>query len=152
MPVRVRKPPPSAAPSRRFAPRDNMRRTNGTLVVRPPFAYGEAILRVFDDEAAPVAIGLQYLHVVAPSYVALGVGIVLGNAMAGAGATRTTFAIDAVVILALQVPLGILVIGVMHGSLKALFQCVAVVNVASAIAYAAIYARGTWLGAITRTR
>ena len=122
------------------------------LLIAFVFAYGEAILRVFDDEAAPVAIGLQYLQVVAPSYVALGVGIVLGNAMAGAGATRTTFAIDAVVILALQVPLGILVIGVMHGSLKALFQCVAVVNVASAIAYAAIYARGTWLGAIARTR
>ena len=82
------------------------------LLVAFVFAYGEAILRVFDDEAAPVALGLQYLHVVAPSYVALGVGIVLGNAMAGAGATRTTFAIDAVVILALQVPLGILVIGV----------------------------------------
>ena len=122
------------------------------LLIAFVFAYGEAILRVFDDEAAPVAIGLQYLQVVAPSYVALGVGIVLGNAMAGAGATRTTFAIDAVVILALQVPLGILVIGVMHGSLKALFQCVAVVNVASAIAYAAIYARGTWLGAIARSR
>ncbi len=122
------------------------------LLVAFVFAYGEAILRVFDDEAAPVALGLQYLQVVAPSYVALGVGIVLGNAMAGAGATRTTFAIDAVVILALQVPLGILVIGVMHGSLKALFQCVAVVNVASAVAYAAIYARGNWLGAIARTR
>jgi len=122
------------------------------LLIAFVFAYGEAILRVFDDEAAPVAIALQYLQVVAPSYVALGVGIVLGNAMAGAGATRTTFAIDAAVILLLQVPLGIVVIGVMHGSLKALFQCVAVVNVASAIAYAAIYARGTWLGAVERTR
>ncbi len=122
------------------------------LLVLFVFAYGEAILRVFDDEAAPVAIALQYLQVVAPSYVALGVGIVLGNAMAGAGATRTTFAIDAAVILALQVPLGIVVIGVMHASLKALFQCVAVVNVASAIAYSVVYARGSWLGAIARTR
>ena len=122
------------------------------LLILFVFAYGEAILRVFDDEAAPVAIALQYLQVVAPSYVALGVGIVLGNAMAGAGATRTTFAIDAAVILALQVPLGIVVIGVMHASLKALFQCVAVVNVASAIAYSVVYARGSWLGAIARTR
>jgi putative MATE family efflux protein len=122
------------------------------LLIAFVYAYGEAILRVFDDEAAPVAIALQYLQVVAPSYIALGVGIVLGNAMAGAGATRTTFAIDAVVILALEVPLGIVVIGVMHGSLRALFQCVAVVNVASAFAYAAIYARGTWLGAVARTR
>jgi putative MATE family efflux protein len=122
------------------------------LLIAIVFAYGEAILRVFDDEAAPVAIALSYLQTVAPSYVALGVGIVLGNAMAGAGATRTTFAIDAVVILALQVPLGIVVMGVLHGSLAALFQCVAVVNVASAVAYATVYARGTWLGAVARTR
>jgi Na+-driven multidrug efflux pump len=122
------------------------------LLVVVVFAYGEAILRVFDDEAAPVAIALQYLQVVAPSYVALGVGIVLGNAMAGAGATRTTFAIDAAVILAFQVPLCLLAMVLMHGSLRALFQCVAVTNVVSAVVYAAVYARGTWLGAVSRTR
>lgn len=122
------------------------------LLIALVFAYGEAILRVFDDEAGPVAIALQYLQIVAPSYVALGIGIVLGNAMAGAGATRTTLAIDAAIILALQVPLCLIVMGVMHGSLRLLFQCVAVVNVASALAYCAIYARGTWLGAVARTR
>jgi len=122
------------------------------LLIALVFAYGEAILHVFDDEVGPVAIALEYLRVVAPSYVALGVGIVLGNAMAGAGATRTTFAIDAAVILALQVPLCIFVLGVMHGTLRSLFQCVAVVNVASAIAYSVVYARGTWLGAVARTR
>ena len=90
-------------------------RSRTSLLIALVFACGEAILRVFDDDAAPVAIALDYLHVVAPSYVALGVGIVLGNAMAGAGATRTTFAIDAVVILAFQVPLCLVAVGVMHG-------------------------------------
>lgn len=122
------------------------------LLIALVFAYGEAILRVFDDDAGPVAIALQYLHVVAPSYAALGVGIVLGNAMAGAGATRTTFAIDAAVILALQVPLCILGLIASHGSMRVLFQCVAATNVASAVAYCVIYARGSWLGAVTRTR
>jgi Na+-driven multidrug efflux pump len=122
------------------------------LLIALVFAYGQAILHVFDDDVAPVAIALEYLRVVAPSYVALGVGIVLGNAMAGAGATRTTFAIDAAVILALQVPLCIVVIAVMHGTLTNLFQCVAVTNVASAIAYCAVYAKGSWLQAMERTR
>ena len=122
------------------------------LLIAAVFAYGQAILHVFDDDALPVSIALSYLHVVAPSYLALGAGIVLGNAMAGAGATRTTFAIDAGVILLLQVPLSLVVIGVMHGSLRSLFECVAVVNVASAVAYCVIYARGTWLGAVKRTR
>ena len=122
------------------------------LLIAAVFAYGESILHVFDDDVVPVSIALSYLHVVAPSYLALGAGIVLGNAMAGAGATRTTFAIDAGVILLLQVPLGIVVVGVMHGTLENLFECVAVVNVASAVAYCVIYARGSWLGAAMRTR
>jgi putative MATE family efflux protein len=122
------------------------------LLIAAVFAYGESILHVFDDETVPVSIALSYLHVVAPSYLALGAGIVLGNAMAGAGATRTTFAIDAGVILLLQVPLCLVVMGVMHGSLKSLFECVAVVNVGSAVAYCVIYARGSWLGAAARTR
>jgi len=125
---------------------------SNVLLVLAIFAYGEAILRVFDDEAGPVAIALQYLHIVAPSYLALGVGIVLGNAMAGAGATRTTFAIDAAVILAVQVPLCLVTAIVAAGSVHALFQCVAATNVVSALAYAAVYGRGTWMGAVARTR
>jgi putative MATE family efflux protein len=122
------------------------------LLIALVFAYGEAILRVFDDDAGPVAIALQYLHVVAPSYLALGAGIVLGNAMAGAGATLTTFAIDATVILVVQVPLCVLAVVFGHGSVRTIFQCVAITNVVSAILYCVIYARGTWLGAVARTR
>jgi Na+-driven multidrug efflux pump len=122
------------------------------LLVALVFAYGEAILRVFDDDAGPVGVALEYLRVVAPSYLALGVGIVLGNAMAGAGATRTTLAIDAAIILALQVPLCLVAVGALHASLHTLFVCVAITNVGSALAYAVIYARGTWLGAVARTQ
>jgi len=117
------------------------------------FAYGEAILRVFDDEPAPVAVALQYLHVVAPSYVGLGIGIVLGNAMAGAGATRTTFLIDAVVIFAVQIPVSLLMaIVVGGGSLRGVFDAVAITNLASALAYCLVYTRGSWMGAVARTR
>lgn len=125
---------------------------SNVLLVLAVYAYGEGFLRVFDPEQGPVAIALQYLHVVAPTYVALGIGIVLGNAMAGAGATRTTFAIDALVILAVQTPLCIVVAVLMGGSLRAIFQCVAVTNVVSAIAYGVVYARGKWVAAVARTR
>ncbi len=125
--------------------------TNVVLVVLV-LAYGASILRVFDDDPVPVGLALGYLHVVAPSYVALGVGIVLGNAMAGAGATRTTLAIDAAVIVGVQVPLCVLAVTWFHGSLRSLFQCVALTNVASAGAYAVVYAHGRWLGATSRLR
>lgn len=125
---------------------------SNVLLVLAISAWGEAILRVFDPEDAPVHLALSYLQVVAPSYVALGIGIVLGNAMAGAGATRTTFAIDALVILAVQTPLCIVVGVLLGGSLRSIFQCVAVVNVVSALAYGIVYARGAWVGAVARTQ
>jgi Na+-driven multidrug efflux pump len=85
--------------------------------------------------------------VVAPSYVGLGVGIVLGNAMAGAGATKTTFAIDAFVVLGVQVPLSVLAVTSFGGTLPGLFRCVAVTNGVSALTYALVYARGRWVAA-----
>lgn len=122
------------------------------ILIWAVFKWGEAILHIFDDDAGPVAIALDYLHVVAPSYFALGAGIVLGNAMAGAGATKTTFAIDAFVILAVQLPLCLVAVGLMGGSIHALFRCVAATNVVSAIAYALIYSRGSWAGAAKAAR
>lgn len=117
--------------------------TNVVLVLLV-FRSGETILRVFDNETPPVMIALDYLHAVAPTYFGLGLGIVLGNAMAGAGATRTTFAVDALVILAFQLPVCLVVVGIFGGSMHALFQCVAATNIVSALAYAFVYWRGSW--------
>jgi Na+-driven multidrug efflux pump len=80
----------------------------------------------------------------------LGVGVVLGNAMAGAGATRMTLAIDMLVILGLQFPLSIAAVS-LHGShIHILFQCIVVVNFASAASYCLAYARGGWKRALAR--
>lgn len=125
--------------------------TNVALVV-VVFTLGRDVLRIFDDEPGPVGIALDYLRFVAPSYFALGTGIVLGNAMAGAGATRTTLVLDALVILAFQVPVSLLVVGAFGGSLRSLFACVAATNVASALAYGVAYSRGKWVDAAVRAR
>jgi putative MATE family efflux protein len=121
--------------------------TNVLLIVLV-YRAGETVLRVFDDDAAPVAIALDYLKVVAPSYLALGTGIVLGNAMAGAGATRTTLAVDAFVVGVVQLPLCLVVAGLAGGDLHSLFRCVAATNVVSAIVYGIVYARGRWTEAM----
>jgi putative MATE family efflux protein len=107
---------------------------------------GEAVLRLFDADDAPVAIGLEYLHAVAPSWIALGIGVVLGNAMAGAGATRTTMWIDLAVILGFQFPVCIVSVWAFGAPRVVLFRLVAATNVLSALAYAAVYMRGRWSG------
>ncbi|WP_394848312.1 MATE family efflux transporter [Pendulispora brunnea] len=106
--------------------------------------HGEAILRIFDDDAGPVGVALRYLAIIAPTYIGLGVGIVLGNAMAGAGATRTSMWIDVAVILGLQAPLSIVAVAVFDASLDTLFRCVGATNVVSALVYAVVYGRGKW--------
>jgi putative MATE family efflux protein len=114
------------------------------------FFCGARILRVFDDDPAPVAIAMSYLRVVAPSYIGLGIGVVLGNAMAGAGATRTTMWVDIAVILGFQFPLCIGAVVLGGVPIHTLFECVAATNVMSAFAYGAVYARGSWRAAHVR--
>ena len=100
---------------------------------------------------APVSLALAYLRIVCLSYIGLGVGIVLGNAMAGAGATRTTLIIDAAVILGFQVPLCIGAVALFDAPLETLFGCVAATNLVSSIAYAGVYGRGRWQRSAARS-
>ncbi len=114
--------------------------------------HAERVLRFFGKDPAPVAIGLDYLRIVGKSYVGLGVGIVLGCAMAGARAAKTAFRIDVAVLIAFQLPACLVAVLGLHVSLLGLFGCVAATAFVGALAYAAVYARGGWLGAGTPER
>jgi Na+-driven multidrug efflux pump len=109
--------------------------------------YAERVLRFFGKDDAPVAIGLDYLKIVGKSYVGLGIGIVLGNAMAGAKAAKTAFRVDVAVLLAFQLPLCLGAVLLFHASLLSLFACVAATGFAGALAYGVVYARGKWIEA-----
>ncbi len=107
--------------------------------------FGESILRMFDADDAPIAIAMTYLLAVAPSYWGLGIGVVLGNAMTGAGAARTTLAVDSAVIFLVQAPMMIVALEVFHVGPHGLFLCVAATNIAFGVASAITYGSGIWL-------
>ena len=107
-------------------------------------SFGEAFLRFFGKDDQAIAIALQYVAIVAPSYFLLGPAIVLGNAMAGAGATKTTLKLDAGVLLGFQLPVSLVCVLAFHAKLTSLFTCVSVTALAGAITYAIAYARGSW--------
>lgn len=125
--------------------------TNVVLVLLL-FAYGERILRLFDDDDVPVRIAMTYLWAVAPSYVGLGLGVVLGNAMTGAGATRVTLAVDVVVVLFAQVPLCIVAVALLRAGPAGLFRYVAACGWVSGAAYAFTYLRVPWLKRLPRVQ
>jgi putative MATE family efflux protein len=107
--------------------------------------YGTDIVRFFDESPEVVAVGVEYVGWVAWSYVGLGVGIVLGAAMQGAGATRLTLRLDALVVFCVQVPLSVLVVSLLGAPPARLWQVIAVTYFAFALVYLMSYRRGAFL-------
>ncbi len=108
-------------------------------------AWGGPIVAFFDPRPEVVAVGQSYMNVVGPAYVALGVAIVLGSAIQGAGASRLTLRTDALVVFAFQVPVCVLVVLGLGVPIERLWLAVAATYVVFAIVYAVIYRRGRFL-------
>lgn len=104
-------------------------------------AWGPALLRVFCQDPPTLELATRYLHTVAPSYVALGVGVVLGHAMTGAGAAKTSLGIDLATLLGFFLPAAWATVGLFSGGLSNLFAVVALGNVLGALGYALVYGR-----------
>jgi Na+-driven multidrug efflux pump len=107
-------------------------------------AYAPQVVAFFDGSPTVVRFATEYITWVGPSYVALGVGIVLGSAIQGAGATRLTLTIDALVVVLLQVPASLVAVFVLGHGAERLFQVVSATYVVYALVYVTVYRRGTF--------
>ncbi len=106
--------------------------------------WGRSFVMLFDSTPSVIESAVQYLSIVAPGYVGLGIGIVLGSAIQGAGATRQSLRLDTLVIVAVQVPL-CLAAYIMRWEAPWLWGAVCATYVAFAIIYIVSYRRGTFL-------
>jgi putative MATE family efflux protein len=119
-----------------------------TLLVLVYRSAGLSVVRFFDDDPGVVSVALGYLSIIAPSYLALGVGIVLGSAMTGAGATRTTMLIDLGVVMGFQLPFALAAVMLADPSPTRLWIVVAATNFLSAAVYVLNYRRGAYLRSV----
>jgi Na+-driven multidrug efflux pump len=110
-------------------------------------AWGSEIVGIFDDDPAVIAVALEYIGWVGVSYVALGVGVVLGSAIQGAGATRQALWLDASVVLGFQLPLSVLAVSATTASPVRLWQTIALTYVCFAVVHVYSYWRGRFLKA-----
>jgi putative MATE family efflux protein len=108
-------------------------------------AFGARIVGFFDDDPTVLRIATSYIDGVSPSYIALGVGIVLGSAIQGAGATRLTFWLDTLVVFGLQVPLSLAVVFGFDAGYERLWLVVAATYTVFAVVYLVAYRRGGFL-------
>ena len=107
--------------------------------------FAEAIIGFFDNSPKVLAVGREYLTIVGLSYGFVGVGVVLSQAMTGAGATFSSMLIDSGVLLLLVVPAAYLVAEVFALDRGVLWVTIAAGNVIGAMTYVLFYARGAFL-------
>jgi putative MATE family efflux protein len=104
--------------------------------------FSRPIMGFFDDSPAVLAAGDEYLWRVGATYAVLGVGVVLSQAMSGAGATLPSLVLDAAVLLGFTVPLAWLVTGPLGLARPWLWNAIAVGHLVSALAFSVYYLRG----------
>jgi putative MATE family efflux protein len=99
------------------------------------------------DFEAVVRIGKTYLSVSAAGYVYMAVGIVISQAMAGAGHTKPSLWIELLGYIIIGLPLCWLAShnAASLGGLRALWFAALVSHLAVAVAYVVWFRRGTWL-------
>jgi len=110
-------------------------------------AFAGPIVGFFDGDPQVLAVAQSYFAWVAPTYVALGIGIVLGSVMQGAGVPERALLLDVCVLLAVQLPASALVFLTPNHSLIQVWLVVGVSYVALAVALLASYRRGRFLRA-----
>lgn len=110
-------------------------------------AFAGSIVGFFDRDPQVLAIAQSYFAWVAPTYVALGIGIVLGSVMQGAGVPERALILDVCVLLVVQVPASILVYTAANNTLTQVWLVVGASYIALALTLMASYRRGRFLRA-----
>jgi putative MATE family efflux protein len=110
-------------------------------------SFGDSMVAFFDDDPRVLAIAEGYLAWVAPSYVALGIGIVLGSVMQAASAPLRALALDLCVLCFVQVPASLFVLYSPGRTLSQVWLVVVASYVALALVLWSSYRRGHFLRA-----
>jgi putative MATE family efflux protein len=107
--------------------------------------FGVPLVSWFDAEPQVLETALTYFRWVGFSYLGLGVGIVLGSAMQGAGATRRVLLLDVSVVLLLELPASLAVTLARGARFEDLCVVVAVTYLSFALVHGLSYRRGRFL-------
>ena len=107
--------------------------------------YGRSIVGFFDADPEVLLPALSYFKWVGASYIGLGIGIVLGSAIQGAGATLRALLLDTLVIVGFQLPTSVLFVLSKGSTYVGVWQIVALTYFLFALVYVISYRRGRFL-------
>jgi len=108
------------------------------------FIMAKNIIAIFDKNPEVLHLGEAYLKVVAPTYFLLGVRLVLGGALRGAGDTFAPMIISLITLFGIQIPLAYFLSSLSALNTTGIWLAIAGVNFFEAIFLAYWFKRGSW--------
>jgi putative MATE family efflux protein len=115
-----------------------------TLVAVALLLLGVPIMGIFATEAGVVAVGSEFLHIIAYSYPFFAVGMVAVQAFNGAGDTVTPTWINIFCYWLFQIPLAYALAHPLGLGVTGIFAAIAIAQVVFASVGAALFRRGWW--------
>lgn len=106
--------------------------------------FPEPIIRIFSDEAAVVAYGAQALRIMGFGYIFYGIGMVMTQALNGAGDTQTPTWINFVGFWLFQIPLAYLLAKGLDWGIFGVFVAIPVAETLIALVAWYFFHRGRW--------
>ena len=106
--------------------------------------FAPGILRVFSQDVAVVAYGVEGLRLISIGYVFYAFGMVMAQSFNGAGDTKTPTYINLVGFWALQIPLAHLLADVLKWGPTGVFWAIVIAESSIAVMAVVIFRRGNW--------
>ncbi|WP_092893076.1 MATE family efflux transporter [Halopelagius inordinatus] len=109
------------------------------------YLFAAPIVAVFiPGEEAVIAVGADYLRIIGPTFLFLGVFNVVNGGFRGSGSTRTAMAFSLVSLWVLRLPISYVLVEFTSLGPTGIWYGIAASNVAAAMLAAAWFTRGTW--------
>lgn len=108
------------------------------------YIYADPLIRIFSDDPAVIAVGIDCLRIVSLTYVFFAYGMVTVQAFNGAGDTQTPTWINLISYWVLQIPLAYLLSMTLDWGVNGSFWAIAIAQGALAIISVLWFRRGTW--------
>lgn len=106
--------------------------------------FSSPIISIFTKEEAVQRIGAQALTIIGSGYIFYGIGMVMMQALNGAGDTKTPTWISLVSFWLFQVPLAYLLVQGFHTGIEGIFICIPAAETMNAIAAWIFFKKGKW--------
>jgi Na+-driven multidrug efflux pump len=106
--------------------------------------FSSPIISIFTKDDAVQRVGAQALMIIGAGYIFYGIGMVMMQALNGAGDTKTPTWISFVSFWVFQVPLAYLLVQKFHSGIEGIFICIPAAETMNAIAAWIFFKKGKW--------